>query len=533
MKKTLTEIRKEFQSYYFDRKAAARVIHFFENRLTHAKGASAGQKFILERWEKRILRRLFGWKRRADGLRKYKVLYLEIPRKNGKSTLGAGLALYLLDADKEAGAEVISAAADSDQAAIVFETAKEMVSADETLTKRIVTYRRSMAVHTTASSYKVISATPKTKHGTNLHAFLVDELHAQDNRDLIDVLVTSMAYRSQPLQIFFTTAGYDKNSICYEYHDYALKVKEGIIRDPTFLPVIFAANEPEKNTDPLWWTKEKVWREANPNLGVTVRLDYLKEQCEKAKEIPAYENTFKRLHLNIWTEQDSRWIPIEKWDACKADFKLKDLYGKECIAGIDLASNDDITAALFLFRNPDNTFRVLPYFWLPEESMKRRSKKDKVAYEEWARLGLIEITKDRPTTDYAYIRKRFNELRTQFNIREVVMDKWNADQFANQLMDDNFEVMYWGMGMATMTAPTKRLNSLILSKDIQHDGNEVLRWMAKNVAIEQDAEGNIKPSKRKSKEKIDGIVAIIMALGRWMTNSEFKSVYETRGIRDL
>lgn len=526
-KKTLTEIRQDYRPYYFDKTAADRVIRFFETKLTHAKGASAGQKFLLEPWEKKILRRLFGWKRKDSGLRRYKVLYLEIPRKNGKSTLGAGLALYLLDADREAGAEVISAAADSDQAAIVFETAKEMVLAEKTLSDRIIAYRRSMAVHRTASSYKVISATPKTKHGTNLHAFLVDELHAQENRDLIDVLVTSMAYRSQPLQIFFTTAGYDKNSICYEYHDYALKVKEGIIRDPTFLPVIFAAS-PEDD-----WTSEETWKKANPNLGVTVRLEYLREQCAKAKEIPAYENTFKRLHLNLWTEQDSRWIPIEKWDACKSSFKVKDLYGKECIAGIDLASTDDITAAIFLFKVGTERFRVLPYFWIPEETVKKRSKKDKVAYEEWVRLGLLEVTKDKPTTDYAYIRKRFNELRQQFNIKEVVMDRWNADQFANNLLDDNFEVMYWGMGMATMTAPTKRLNSLILSKELEHDGNEVLRWMAKNVAIEQDAEGNIKPSKKKSKEKIDGVVAIIMALGRWMALSDFKSVYEERGIRDL
>lgn len=524
LKRTLTEIRKEFSAYYFDRKEARRVVNFFERRLTHAKGACAGEKFILETWEKKLLRRLFGWKKKETGLRKYKVLYLEIPRKNGKSTLGAGLALYLLDGDREAGAEVISAAADADQAAIVFETAKEMVNADALLSERIIAYRRSMAVHQTASSYKVISATPKTKHGTNLHAFLVDELHAQENRELIDVLVTSMAYRAQPLQAFFTTAGYDKNSICYEYHDYAIKVRDGIIPDPTFLPIIYAA-DPEDD-----WTSPETWAKANPNLGVTVRLEYLRDQCEKAKEVPAYENTFKRLHLNLWTEQDSRWLQIEKWDACKRPFNTSDLYGVECIAGLDLASTEDITALELVFRMNDNTFRVLSYFWLPEETMKRRAKADKVAYEEWARQGFIEITKDKPTTDYEFIRKRLNELRQTFRIKEIVLDKWNADQLANRLIDDNFSVLYWQMGMGAMTAPTKRLNSLVLDRTLHHDGNPVLRWMAKNVAIEQDAEGNIKPSKKKSKEKIDGIVAIIMALGRWLAYNDPVSVYQTRGL---
>ena len=529
---TLTQIRakygKEFAPYYFDRKEAQRVVNFFERRLTHAKGSTAGQKFILEKWERRILRILFGWRRKDNGLRKYRVLYLEIPRKNGKSTLGAGLALYMLDGDKEAGSEVISAAADADQAAIVFETAKEMVLADTILSDRIVTYRRSMAVHQTASSYKVISATPKTKHGTNLHAFLVDELHAQENRDLVDVLITSMAFRAQPIQAYFTTAGYDKNSICWEYHDYACKVRDGIIPDPTFLPVIYSI-DPEKDE----WTDEKTWAKANPNLGVTVRIDYLREQCEKAKLVPAYENTFKRLHLNIWTEQDSRWLPIEIWDACKQPIKISDLRGHECIAGLDLASTEDITAAVLVFKMPDGKFKVLPYFWLPEETMKRRTKSDKVAYEEWARRGLIEVTKDKPTTDYDYVLKRFKELRKEFNIKEIVLDRWNADQLANKFLDENFEVIYHAMGMASMTAPTKRLNSLILNKDIEHDGNEVLRWMAKNVAIEQDAEGNIKPSKKKSREKIDGIVALIMGISRWLANTDFKSVYETRGVRDL
>lgn len=525
---TRTEIKREFQDYYFDRKEARRVIQFFERHLKHAKGSSAGQAFYLEPWQYKLLRRLFGWKSKATGSRKYKVLYVEIPRKNGKSTLGAGLALYLLDADREQGAEVISAAADADQAAIVFDTAKEMIANSELLSSRIVSYRRSMVCHESASSYKVISATPRTKHGINLHGFIVDELHAQENRELVDVLITSMAYRSQPLQIFFTTAGHDKNSICWEYHDYARKVQAGIIKDPTFLPVIYAADS-EKDD----WRDERTWAKANPNLGKTVRLDYLREQCEKAKEVPAYENTFKRLHLNIWTEQDSRWLPIEKWDACRIDYDESDLVGRHCYAGLDLASTEDITALTLIFPEPDGKLKTLAYFWLPEDGLRRRAKIDRGMYDAWTKPnGPLEIIKDRATIDQAVIRQKLISLREKFNIKEVAIDRWNASELANRLLDDGFNVIYFPMGIASMTAPSKRLNSLILNKELQENGNPILRWMAKNVAIESDAEGNIKPSKKKSKEKIDGIVALIMAIGRWSVSKDDPTahLYESSGV---
>lgn len=524
--KTLTESKAEFEKYYFDHVAARRVVRFFEQELKHVKGEASGQPFKLEPWQYKMLRRLFGWKHRESKLRKYRTLYLEIPRKNGKSALCSGLALYCLDADKEQGAEVIAAAADSDQAAIVYQTAREMVQANPKMIQRIKTYRRSMAVWQTGSSFKVISSIANTKHGLNLSAFILDELHAQLDRELVDVLATSMAYRAQPLQVFATTAGYDKNSICWEYHDYAVKIKEGVINDPTFLAVIYAA-DPEDN-----WRDEKTWYKANPNLGKTVKLEFLREQCKKACEVIAYENTFKRLHLNLWTEQDSRWIPIESWDACKENFTIDDFKDRDCIVGIDLATTTDVTAVVAVFPFDDGTFKAFPTFYIPEDSIARRVKKDRIPYDVWVKTGKVIATPG-AVCDYDFIRADLNKMREQFNIEEIVIDRWNATQLATQLQGDDFEVVFFGQGYMSMAAPTKELNSLIISHKFKHNGNEVLRWMAQNVAIEQDAAGNTKPSKRKSKEKIDGIVAILNALGRLIVKQNKTSAYLDRGIVTL
>lgn len=523
----LSERKADFQGYFFDRKAAARVVRFFERELRHTKGEAAGEPFILQRWQKKLLRRLFGWKSRETGLRKYRTLYLEIPRKNGKSAFGSGLALYLLDADGEIGAEVMSAAADTDQAAIVFETAKQMVLANPKLKNRIEIFKRSLVVHSSASTYKVISAEANTKHGANLSAVIIDELHAQPNRELTDVLVTSMAYRQQPMTVFLTTAGYDKNSICWEYHDYAEKVAKGIIKDPSFLGVVFAADPRDD------WRLESTWRKANPNYGITVQPTYIKEQALKASEVVAYENTFKRLHLNIWTEQDSRWLPIEKWDSCGRDFSLEELTGRDCIVGVDLATTTDVTAVCLLFPFSDGTYKAQAEFFVPREAVAVRTKRDRIPYDLWTQQGYIQTTPG-AVCDYDYIRKAFSRWGQQYRITQIVIDRWNATQLATQLQGDGFEVAFFGQGFASMSAPMKELNALILGERIHHRHCPVMRWMVSNVAVEQDAAGNIKPSKRRSKEKIDGVVALVNALGVAISKPvSAPSVYQDRGLLTL
>jgi len=314
--------------FWYDEEAAERAVKFFATCLTHTKGEWAGQPLALSDWQaNEIIRPLFGWKR-ADGTRKYRTAYIQIPRKAGKSTLSAGIALYMLLADKEPGAEVYSAAADRDQAAIVFEMARGMVDASEPLRKRTQGFKRSLVVPSTASSYKVLSADAYTKHGLNAHAIIFDELHAQPDRELWDVLTTSTGARRQPLTIAITTAGYDRHSLCYEVYDYAVKVRDGILDDESFLPVIYEASLEDD------WKAPATWRKAHPGLGVSVREEYFEQECAKAAQLPSYENTFKRLLLNVWTEQDTRWLAMDAWDACGDE--LPDLDGQICFAGLDL-----------------------------------------------------------------------------------------------------------------------------------------------------------------------------------------------------
>ena len=320
--------------YYFDEKSADRAVQFIEKYITHCKGELAGQPFILEDWQKeKIIEPLFGWKRK-DGTRKFRTCYIEIPRKNGKSTLCAGLALYMLYADGELGAEVISAAADRQQAGIVFDIAKNQVLNNKELSKRGKVFRNSITLEKKNSYYKAISADANTKHGFNCSAIIFDELHAQQNRELFDVLTTSTGARKQPLTICITTAGYDKESICYEVHDYAKKVISGSIKDESFLGVIFSA---DKEDD---WIKEATWIKANPAYGSIIKKDYFLQQFNKAKQIASYENTFKRLHLNIWTANESKWINQEVWDSCNlGKIDLESMKKSDCFVGCTYICN--------------------------------------------------------------------------------------------------------------------------------------------------------------------------------------------------
>lgn len=498
----------ETPPFYYDAEAAERAVRFFSTCLTHSKGELAGKPLTLSDWQAdKIIRPMFGWKR-ADGSRRYRTVYVEIPRKAGKTTIAAGVALYLLTADAEPGAEVYSAAADRDQAGLAFEIAREMVTSSPALEKRIKPYKRALTVPSTASSYKVLSAEAYTKHGLNAHGIIFDEVHAQPNRELWDVLTTSTGARRQPLTFAITTAGFDRHSLCYELHDHAVKVNAGIVQDDSFLGVIFAADEGDDWKDPA------TWRKAHPGLGISVKEDYFAMECQKAQAMPSYENTFRRLLLNQWTEQDTRWLSMDVWDACAGE--IPELEGATCYAGLDLSTTTDISALVLAFPI-GGTVYLLPHFWVPGDNIAKRAKRDRVPYDVWVKQGFIEPT-DGSVIDYDTIRRRFGELAERFHIKEVAIDRWNATQLATQLTGDGFEIVGFGQGFASMSAPTKELEKRLIGKEIAHGGNPVLRWMASNVAAEQDAAGNIKPSKAKSTERIDGIVAAIMALGRLSAN---------------
>ena len=501
------------KQYWFDEKVASKAVRFFEKHLRHSKGEWAGQPFILQPHQREEVRNIYGWKRTVDGLRKIRTVYKEVPRKEGKSTEAAGHGLYLTFADGEPGAEVYSAAADTRQASIVFDEAKLMALSSPALAERSNVFRRRIVNKANNSFYEVLSAEAGTKYGFNAHGIIFDEMHAQPNRELWDVLRTSTGARRQPLTIIITTAGYDRESICWELHDYAIKVRDGIVKDDSFYPIIYAADEEDDWTDPV------IWKKANPNLGITIKMEYLEQECAKAKESPAYQNTFRRLHLNQWTEQEERWIDMAKWDACDGAVDAEALKGRMCYAGLDLASTSDLAALVLVFppEGEDDFYCLLPRFWIPAENLHKRSLKDRVAYDAWVRAGFITATPGN-IIDFAYIRQEINDLNRDYDIAEIAFDRWGAVQLSTQLTDDNFEMVPFGQGFASMGAPTKELMGLVLGGKVAHGNHPVLRWMASNMVVKQDPAGNMKPDKGKARQKIDGIVAAIMGLDRAMRN---------------
>ncbi|MHC4625255.1 MAG: terminase large subunit, partial [Planctomycetota bacterium] len=520
--------------YYFDAPLGARAVNFFQQRLAHVKGELAGQAFRLEDWEQAIVANLFGWLHKETGYRRYRQAFIEVGRKNGKTPLAAGIILYLLFEDREPGAEIYGAAAEYKQASLVFTHAWGMRNQEPYLSERSKVFKgqsKSIEIGEPGDLdygvYRVISSDSLTAHGFLMHGGVVDELHTQPNSELVDALTTSMASRRQPLLVYITTSDFEREgSICNEKEDHALRVldEKDDTTDPSFLPVVYQASIDDD------WTDPEVWKKANPNLGVSVRWDYLKSACEKAKENPRYENTFKRLHLNIRTEQDVRWFAMDRWDACGESFNPEILKGQLCYGGLDMSSTTDITAFVLVFPLDDLVY-VLPYFWLPKENARKRQDRDRVPYLDWAKRGLITLTEG-DVVDYDVVRRDINALGEIYNIKDVGVDRWNATQITTQLGGDGFEIFPFGQGYASMSGPSKELEKLIIQGGLRHGGHSaVLRWMASNVSVEQDAAGNIKPSKKKSTERIDGIVSLIEAIGRMIAEPPPRpSVYEERGV---
>jgi phage terminase large subunit-like protein len=491
-----------------DAKAADIAVRFFEENLTHSKGELGGKAFVLEQWQKDYVSKLFGT---MNGeVRQYRTSLLAIPRKNGKSTLCAGIALKLMF-DGEPGAEIYSCAADRDQARLVFEMAKVCVENSPKLRSRLRVFRNSIVREDTHTTYKALSAEAFTKHGLNAHGIIFDELHAQPDRELWDVMTTSTGARRQPLCVAITTAGFDRKSICWELWRYALAVRDGAIKDPTFLPAIYAA-EPADD-----WTAEDTWRKANPNLGVSVKLDDLRVRCKRAQDMPTEENTFKRLHLNMWTEQDTRFLQMSHWAQGDKPCPVM-LDGRECFAGLDLATTYDTTCFCLLFPLEDGTFWVEPHFWIPEENMRDRVKRDRVPYDVWAKAGKLHLTPGN-VTDFDQVRADIVALSKKYNIRQVAIDRWNAHQITGQLQGEGINVLGFGQGYGSMSSPTAALEAAVVGGKLLHGGHPVLAWQAASVAVQSDHQGNKKPSKAKSTERIDGIVALIMALGIHATST--------------
>ena len=513
---------------YYDKEYADFAVAFIES-LCHTKGTWAGKRFELMDWQEQIIRDLFGILK-PNGYRQFNTAYIEIPKKNGKSELAAAVALLLTCGDGEQRAEVYGAAADRQQASIVFDVAADMVRMCPALNKRvkILASQKRLIYEPTNSFYQVLSAEAYSKHGFNVHGVVFDELHSQPNRKLYDVLTKGSGdARMQPLFFLITTAGTDTHSICYEVHQKAQDIIDGRKIDPTFYPVIYGADDTED------WTSPKVWKKCNPSLGETIGMDKVKTACESAKQNPGEENSFRQLRLNQWVKQAVRWMPMDKWDKCAFAVNEEQLQGRVCYGGLDLSSTTDITAFVLVFPplDEEDKYIILPYFWIPEDTLDLRVKRDHVPYDVWQRQGYLQTTEGN-VVHYGYIEKFIERLGERFNIREIAFDRWGAVQMVQNLEGMGFNVVAMGQGFASMSPPTKELMKLTLEQKIAHGGHPVLRWNMDNIFIRTDPAGNIKADKEKSTEKIDGAVATIMALDRAIRcgNDTSESVYNDRGI---
>lgn len=502
------------EPYYFDERTAAAAVDFFPRYLRLTKGEWAGKPFHLSPKHAHHIGQIFGWKRRVDGTRRYRRVRWWEPRKGGKTEVAAGVGHLLTIGDGEPAAEVFSHASDGNQAEISFGRGANMVQFSPALGEHYEVTKTGIYCPALMSSWRPLSGIPRGKHGLSPHGIIGDEAHEWRDARLHTYLLQGMGARRQPLDFIISTAG-EREGYGWELFNTSLKIRDGVIDDPETYVVIYAADQEDD------WTSPETWAKANPNLGISIKLSYLEDQCKQAQESPRLENDFKRYHLNLWVEQAVRWLPMDHWRQCNAGNtdpdawrKLEEkLKGRKCFGGLDLAQTRDITSEKLWFPATENEpAAVLCRFWVPEDAIGIRSRRDRVPYAQWAKDGALFTTPGN-VTDYRAIRTQILRDAEMFQLQSMAIDRWNATQLAVELGEDGLPVVLFGQGFASMAAPSKELERLVLSHGFDHGNHPVLVWMASNVAIVSDAAGNIKPAKDKSTEKIDGIVAMIEAIG--------------------
>jgi len=513
---------------HFDSQTARQAVAFF-SLLKHSKGEWAGRPLHLEPWQQFVIASLFGWKR-EDGTRRFRTSYLECGRKNGKTTVAAGVGLYLMLADGEPGAEIYSVATKRDQARLSHSEATRMAKASAPIRREVTIFRDNIHIVDTASKFEPLGADADTMDGLNVHGALVDEVHAHKTRQVWDAIETATGSRRQPLMFAITTAGYDRESLCFQQHEYTEKILDGVIEDDSWFGVIYTLDEGEKDD----WENEAIWVKSNPNLGVSKKVDDMRRKAARAREMPSALNAFLRLELDMWTQVETKWISLEHWQACGQAVDAEGLRGRICCAGLDLSSNIDISAFVLVFppQADEDNYQVLARFWIPEEAMIERSRRDRVPYDVWVRQGFITATPGN-VIDYAWILHQIDQDAQAYDIREVAFDRWGATKIQTELAErggDDWLVQF-GQGYVSMNPPMRELERLTLEHKLAHGNNPVLTWMANNLVVRTDPAGNIKPDKEKSIEKIDGMVALVMGLDRVLRHEPPKrSVYEERGL---
>ena len=503
------------------------AVHFI-NQLKHGTGKWRGIPFSLIGWQERIIRDIFGIVEKKTECRQFRRAYIEVPKKNGKSELGAAIALLLLCTDAEHGGEIYGCATDRAQASRIFDVAVQMIEQFPALKPyiKISKSQKRMTFTPLNSFYQVCSAETYTKDGLNAHGIIFDELHAQPNRDLFDVMTAGSGLaREQPLLFMITTAGYDRHSICWEQHEKAVNVLNGSVYDPTFYPVIYSAADDDD------WTDPEVWKKVNPSYGITIEPKGFEMEFADAQINITQENRFRRLNLNQWVKQESRWMPMEHWDKCNFHIDLEDLKGRECYAGLDLSTTRDMTAFVLCFPPLDDgdKFIFLPFFWLPEDSLGTHIRTDRVQYDQWIAEGLVETTPG-AVINYKFVEKKIEELADIYEIREIGFDRWGAHLLRQNLEDSGFTMIKIGQSFGGLSNPSKELLRQVLENRVAHGGNPVLRWHMDNVVMNENSTGDIRPDKKKATERIDGVVAAVMALDRATRQENNDSVYNEQGM---
>jgi len=493
-------------AWVFDASTADKLFRFY-GKLRHYKGEWAGNPIVLEPFQAFIIGSLFGWKSSETGLRRFRQAYLEQPRGQGKSTMAAGVSLRLAFFDREPGAEVYCCATHRAQAKITWQAAKEMVLRSG-LRQRISVRVSNMHESSTSSRLEPLGADADTLDGLRPNGVILDEIHAMRSSRMVDVMTTATGTRRQPLVFEITTAGIGQTGVCWDHHDYTSKVLRGVVDDPSWFGMIIGA---DKDDD---WTDPAVWKKANPNLGVSIKADDLERKCKKAKHIVSDEPEFRRLHLGQWVQQAEKFISLADWDQPSNAEKIDraSLRGRPCIVGMDVSSKSDFTALVALFALPNGGFAVLPTIFAPESAL-NHAKRESVPLTAWRREGFLRVTPG-DVIDQAAIKNEVMALSKEFRLVELAFDAWNATILATELQAEGISVVEVRQGFRTLSEPTKELAALLAQGKLKHGGHPVLRWMADNLTIRQDANGNIAPDKARAAEKIDGVVALIMALTR-------------------
>lgn len=517
--------------YVFDEKAGSRACRFFE-LLPHIKGEWARPVYIdgrityakikLEDWQVFGDIQLFGWVHRETGLRRFRRSYEEVARKNAKSTRAAGRMLYMLTADGEPGSHCYSAATTGDQAREVFDTARNMALREDEFLARfgVSVGKHDVTVESTASSAKPLNAEGSTLDGLNVHFAVVDELHAHKTRALYDVLDSATGARSQPLICMITTAGTDRSGICYEQRDYTIKVLKGVVEDETWFGVIYTIDDGDQ------WHEPSVWRKANPNLGVSVKLDDMEAACRKALAMPSAQANFLTKRLNVWVNSDSAWMDMRAWDRCaNRELTLEGLAHLPCWVALDLASKVDVAAKLYVFRDEANdTWYMVPKFYLPERAIEQGRNSQ---YDGWRRGGHLTVTPGE-VIDFDLIEDDLRGDLRQLRVQEIPYDPWQATQLAGHMLEEGAPMVEFRQLVQNMSEAMKQFEALVLQGPgkFQHDGNPMMTWMVSNVVCHRDAKDNIYPRKERDENKIDGPVAGIMGIGRALATREERVVPE-------